>query len=168
MQTRTPLNAAAQPVGWRAPRLASGLGPAGQPSSSRGQTSGERRTRPHRAPGVRPGQPAQALGAQDLAQRLDEQRAAAELREGLVPAPASSASGLTPDGRRMLQAIGELPEDEREVFDLVWIQGMTQAEAAQELCISAATMKRRLSCGLQLLAMQLSDLRPGEKPPDTI
>ena len=55
----------------------------------------------------------------DLAQRLDEQRAAAELREGLVPAPASSASGLTPDGRRMLQAIGELPEDEREVFDLV-------------------------------------------------
>jgi RNA polymerase sigma factor (sigma-70 family) len=104
----------------------------------------------------------------DLAQRLDEQRGAAELREGLVTAPASSASGLTPDGRRMLQAIGELPEDEREVFDLVWIQGMTQAEAAQELCISAATMKRLLSCGLPLLAKQLSDLRPGEKPPDAI
>ena len=39
----------------------------------------------------------------DLARRLDEQPAAVELREGLVPAPASSDSGLTPDGRRMLR-----------------------------------------------------------------
>src|SRR5262249_34203892 len=39
----------------------------------------------------------------DLARRLDEQPAAVELREGLVPAPASSGSGLTPDGRRMLE-----------------------------------------------------------------
>ena len=34
----------------------------------------------------------------DLARRLDIQPAAVELREGLVPVPASSASGLTPDG----------------------------------------------------------------------
>ena len=33
----------------------------------------------------------------DLARRLDEQPAAVELREGLVPAPASSDSGLTPE-----------------------------------------------------------------------
>jgi hypothetical protein len=45
---------------------------------------------------------------------------------------------------------------------------MTQPEAAQELGISAATRKRRLSCSLQLLAKQRSDLRPGEKPPDAI
>ena len=38
----------------------------------------------------------------DLARRLDEQPAAVELHDGLVPAPASSDSGLTPDGRRML------------------------------------------------------------------
>jgi hypothetical protein len=31
----------------------------------------------------------------------------------------------------MLGAIDELPEDEREVFDLVRIQGMTRAEAAR-------------------------------------
>ena len=43
----------------------------------------------------------------DLARRLDEQPAAVELNEGLVPAPASSHSGLTPDGRRMLEAIDE-------------------------------------------------------------
>src|ERR1700761_6022311 len=47
----------------------------------------------------------------DLARRLDNQPPAVELHEGLVPSPASSGSGLSPDGRRMLQAIGELPED---------------------------------------------------------
>ena len=47
----------------------------------------------------------------DLAGRLDSQPAAVELCEGLVPAPASSVSGLSPDGDRMLPAIGELPED---------------------------------------------------------
>src|SRR5213082_1610157 len=39
----------------------------------------------------------------DLARRLDEQPRAVELREALVPAPSSSGSGLTPNGRRMLQ-----------------------------------------------------------------
>jgi hypothetical protein len=34
-----------------------------------------------------------------------------ELCDGLVAAPASSVSGLSPDGYRMLQAIGKLAED---------------------------------------------------------
>src|SRR6516165_12753540 len=66
----------------------------------------------------------------DLARRLDQQPAAAELNEGMVPAPPSSASGLSPDGLRMLRAIDELPEEEREVFDLVRVQGITQTEVA--------------------------------------
>src|SRR5215469_15471450 len=60
----------------------------------------------------------------DLARRLDEQSSAAELREEFVPAPASNDSILSPDGRRMLAAIDRLPDDEREVFDLVRIQGL--------------------------------------------
>ena len=104
----------------------------------------------------------------DLARRLDNQPVAAELCEGMVPSPASSASGLSPNGLRMLRAIDELPEEEREVFDLVRIQGMTQAEAAELLGVSAVTVKRRLSRGLRLLAEQLADLRPGEDPPDSI
>jgi RNA polymerase sigma factor (sigma-70 family) len=104
----------------------------------------------------------------DLARRLDEQPDAAELREGLVPGPASSVSGLSPDGLRMLRVIDELPEEEREVFDLVRIQGMTQAEVAQLLGVSVATVKRRLTRGLRLLTEQLADLRPGEGPPDLI
>src|SRR5262245_31174688 len=53
----------------------------------------------------------------DLARRLDEQPAAAELDQGQVPAAADSDSGLTPAGRRMLTAIDGLPEDERDAFD---------------------------------------------------
>ena len=104
----------------------------------------------------------------DLARRLDEQQTDVELREGLVPAPASSGSGLTPDVLRTLRAIGELPEDGREAFDLVQVQGMTYAEAAEVLGVSIATVKRRLNRGLGILAEQLADLRPGENPPDSI
>jgi RNA polymerase sigma-70 factor (ECF subfamily) len=96
----------------------------------------------------------------DLARRLDNQPVAAELCEGLVPAPASSVSGLSPDGLRMLQAIDELPEDEREAFDLVRIQGMTHVEAAELLGVSGVTVKRRLNRGLRLLTERLADLRP--------
>ncbi len=96
----------------------------------------------------------------DLARRLDEQSTAVELREGLVPAPASSESMLTPDGHRMLEAIDKLPEEEREVFDLVRIQGLTQAEVAEVLGVSAKTVQRRLNRSLMLLAKELDDLRP--------
>ena len=96
----------------------------------------------------------------DMARRLDERPAAVELREELVPTPASSDSGLTPDGRRMLDAIAALPEREREAFDLVRIQGLSQAEAAAVLGVSAATVNRWLNRGLQLLLEALEDLRP--------
>jgi RNA polymerase sigma-70 factor (ECF subfamily) len=100
----------------------------------------------------------------DLARRLDEQPNVAALDDGQVAAPASSDSGLSPDGRRILSAIDRLPEAEREAFDLVRIQGMSQAEAAQLLGVSAMTVSRRLSRGLQLLAVSLGDLYPGGNP----
>jgi RNA polymerase sigma-70 factor (ECF subfamily) len=60
----------------------------------------------------------------DLARRLDERPAAAALAEsGVLAAPASTASRLSPDGLRMLEVIEGLPEDKREVFDLVGIRG---------------------------------------------
>ena len=59
----------------------------------------------------------------DLARRLDEQPAVVRFHEGFLLAPASSDSGITPDGRRMLEAIDNLPEEEREVFGLVRLQG---------------------------------------------
>jgi RNA polymerase sigma-70 factor (ECF subfamily) len=97
----------------------------------------------------------------DLARRLDEQAAAVELRDSLVPAPAdSSASQISPNTRRILDVIGSLPEEEREVFNLVRIQGMNQPEAAAVLGVSAKTVQRRLNRGLLLLSDQLADLKP--------
>jgi RNA polymerase sigma factor (sigma-70 family) len=96
----------------------------------------------------------------DVARRLDERPTAVELREDLVPAAASSGSVLTPDGRRMLKAIEELPEDEREVFGLLHVQGLTQAEVAEVLGVSVRTVQRRLNRSLLTLAEQLDDLRP--------
>ncbi len=96
----------------------------------------------------------------DLARRLDEQPVAVELREGMAPAPDSSGSDLTPDGRRMLEAIDRLPEDAREAFGLVRIQGLTQGDAAGVLGVSVKTVQRRLNRSLLLLAKELDDLRP--------
>ena len=97
----------------------------------------------------------------DIARRLDEQPAAVELCDDGVPAPATSGSNLTPDGRRILAAIEQLPEGEREAFDLVRIQGLSQAEAARVLEVSVATVHRRLNRGLRLLVATLGDLYPG-------
>jgi RNA polymerase sigma-70 factor (ECF subfamily) len=94
----------------------------------------------------------------DLARRLDKAPCVVELREGLVPEPSSGGSGLTPNSLRMLEAIENLPEEERETFCLVRVQGMTQTEAAQLLGVSTATVKRRLHRGLRLLTEKLADL----------
>jgi RNA polymerase sigma-70 factor (ECF subfamily) len=102
----------------------------------------------------------------DLARRLDEQPNAVALEEALLPAPASSGSELSPGARRMLAAIDELPEDEREVFSLVRIQGLAHAEAAEVLGVSVKTVQRRLNRALVLLEEKLDDLRPGEAPAD--
>ena len=91
----------------------------------------------------------------DMARRLDEQPAAAELRDG-----------LTPDARRILGAVDALPEAEREAFDLVRIQGLSQAEAAGVLGVSAMTVNRRLHRALQVLADALGELYPGDDGPD--
>jgi RNA polymerase sigma-70 factor (ECF subfamily) len=52
----------------------------------------------------------------DQARRVDERPASAALAEsGVTAPPTSTASRLSPDGLRMLEAIEVLPEDEREV-----------------------------------------------------
>lgn len=97
----------------------------------------------------------------DLARRLDDQPAAVEWSEGMAPAPASSGSALSPDTRRILEAIEELPEAEREVFGLIRIHGLSQVEAAEVLEVSSKTVQRRLNRGVLRLSQRLDDLRPG-------
>jgi RNA polymerase sigma factor (sigma-70 family) len=101
----------------------------------------------------------------NLAQLLDQKTPDAEFVDGLVPAPFSSESGLSLDGRRMLDAIENLPEEEREVFSLIRIQGMTHVEAAEIASVSSKTIQRRLNRSLILLSQSLADLRPPTEHP---
>ena len=41
------------------------------------------------------------------------------------------------------EQVGLLPDEQREVFDLLWYEGLTQPDAAEVLGVSLATLKRR-------------------------
>ena len=103
----------------------------------------------------------------DLARRLDKEARQVELRESLVGAPAESGgSQISPNTRRILEVIENLPEEEREAFDLVRIQGMSQPQAAEILGVSPKTVQRRLNRGLVTLSEKLGDLQPTQAPTD--
>jgi RNA polymerase sigma factor (sigma-70 family) len=96
----------------------------------------------------------------DLARRLDQKPVAVQIDEGAVAAPPSEASSMTPNHRRVLDAIDRLPEDEREMFGLVRVQGLSQVEAADVAGISTKTVQRRLNRAMVLLSKELEHLRP--------
>jgi RNA polymerase sigma-70 factor (ECF subfamily) len=97
----------------------------------------------------------------DLCRRLDEKPVPVAIDEGEVPAPPpTTTSTLTPVHRSVLEAINNLPEDEREVFELVRVQGLTQSEAAEVAGISTKTVQRRLNRALVLLWKDLEHIRP--------
>jgi RNA polymerase sigma-70 factor (ECF subfamily) len=49
------------------------------------------------------------------------------------------------------EQIGALPDEEREVFDLLWYQGLSQSEAAELLGVAERTIKRRWQSARLLL-----------------
>lgn len=99
----------------------------------------------------------------DLARRLDERSRAEALPDDVAALPESDGSVLSPSARRMLDAIENLPEEEREVFELVRIQGMTQSEVAELLGVAVKTVQRRLNRSLLSLSETLGDLRPADE-----
>jgi len=58
------------------------------------------------------------------------------------------------------EQIGALPDEEREVFDLIWYQGLSQAETAELLNVSERTIKRRW----QAARLKLHEALEGEVP----
>jgi RNA polymerase sigma-70 factor (ECF subfamily) len=97
----------------------------------------------------------------DLARRLDQSAHAVELLDSAVAAPEeSSPSVASVNTLRILQAIDDLPEEEREAFNLVRIQGLNQSEAAEVIGVSSKTVQRRLTRGLLHLKDQLSNMVP--------
>jgi len=96
-----------------------------------------------------------------VARRLDKRPSVVELHDVAVSAESTGSSAdVNPEYLRMLNAINELPEEEREAFELVRIQGLTQPEAAEVLGVSTRTVQRRLNHSLQSLIEKLDDLRP--------
>jgi RNA polymerase sigma factor (sigma-70 family) len=92
----------------------------------------------------------------DLARRLDKQSPMFELRDSFAAqSHASDDSHPSAEIGKILDAIETLPDEEREVFSLIRIQGMTQTEAAQTIGVSAKTVQRRLNRSLVLLAEKL-------------
>ena len=60
------------------------------------------------------------------------------------------------------EKVGSLPNEEREVFDLIWYQGLSQAEAAQVLHISERTLQRRWQAARVNLVEALGGELPSE------
>jgi RNA polymerase sigma factor (sigma-70 family) len=96
----------------------------------------------------------------DLARRLDAQNAVLIGNAELIPSPESSGSPPTENLVRILMAIEALPDEQREVFNLVRLQGLTHSEAAEILEVSEKTIQRKLAASLLFLSQQLDDMRP--------
>jgi RNA polymerase sigma-70 factor (ECF subfamily) len=58
------------------------------------------------------------------------------------------------------ERIGDLPDDEREMFDLLWYQGVTQAEAAEILGLSHRQVGRRWIAARLRLSKSLNGRLP--------
>ena len=102
----------------------------------------------------------------DLARRLDSRAPAAELHESRAAAQAeTSRSGVNLNFQRILHAIDNLKDDDREVFTLVRIQGMTRAEAATVVGVAEKTVQRRLNRSIVHLTEMLSDIQPASDLP---
>ncbi len=96
----------------------------------------------------------------DLARRLDEYTPPVEFEEHLAAQNPASAPGPSARAQRMLAAFERLGPDEREVFGLVRIQGLTHDEAAEVLGVSTKTVQRRLNRGRVQLVTLLEDAVP--------
>lgn len=95
-----------------------------------------------------------------LARSLDGHTPTVSLPESALQAHESGGSRISDNTLRILGAIEGLPDDEREAFDLVRIQGLQHNEAADILGVSTKTVQRRLNRSLMLLSASLGDLEP--------
>ena len=89
----------------------------------------------------------------------DSSTTGSESERAAPPDPSGDPARLAAWGEFHKQ-IGALPEEEREVFDLIWYQGLSQAEAAELLNVSERTIKRRW----QAARLKLHEALEGEVP----
>ena len=97
----------------------------------------------------------------EVSRRLDAKIRELELGENHV-ARKSPNEDPAPSARleRILDAIDQLPEEEREAFNLIRVQGVTVAEAAEITGASVSTVKRRVNRSIASLAEMLPECIP--------
>lgn len=95
----------------------------------------------------------------DLARRLDNEAKAVSLVEEYGPTLNDSDSSLSELSRHILAAIDQLPQEQREAFDLVRIQGLSAAEAAEVLGVTPITIRRWLNRALQTLSESIDGVK---------
>jgi RNA polymerase sigma factor (sigma-70 family) len=90
---------------------------------------------------------------------LTDHGPAAEGEPGLVgnrPDPTGEPSSLL-EWAEFHEQVGQLPQAERETFDLLWYQGLTQKEAAAVLGVTERTVKNRWRSAKLLLGPTLGE-----------
>ena len=88
----------------------------------------------------------------ELARRLDTEKIPTSIDGDLLPGLEPSDSQLSDTCKQMFELIDALPDDQREVFELVRIQSLPIAEVAQILEVTEVTVRRRLSRALSALS----------------
>ena len=85
--------------------------------------------------------------------------------DGESNGPAAKAADLSGEPSRIAiwtefhQRVGELGEEDREVFDLLWYQGLTQSQAAAVLDVTERTVSRRwIAARLRINALMKGQL----------
>jgi RNA polymerase sigma-70 factor (ECF subfamily) len=101
----------------------------------------------------------------ELARDLESNMCKVPLSDTMVGTPSDHAVEPSPTAHHILKAINSLPESDREIFELVRLQGKSQSSAAEILGISIKTVQRRLNRVLPWLSERLRDLEPVEKEP---
>jgi RNA polymerase sigma-70 factor (ECF subfamily) len=96
--------------------------------------------------------------ARKLASRPPLSPLADDIAIDLSSQDSTEAASIT----HILEAIERLPDEQREVFSLVHIQGLTHTETADVLGVSTKTIQRRLHESVSALAGELSGLAVGD------
>ena len=93
----------------------------------------------------------------DLARQLDSKRKSVQIDEDLISNCETSDSQLSDLCKQIFEQIDGLPDDQREVFELVRLQGLPVVEAAQILKVTEVTVRRRLNRALSALTTLFGD-----------
>ena len=102
----------------------------------------------------------------DQAKKIDH--AQRHTQETCAPTEAYNPSSRSdaPSLAALYQQVDELPDNERDVVDMIYFHGLSQAEAAAVLGLAERTVRRHWTAAKVKLFEALKDFLPGAVAPD--